>query len=102
MVVITAEQPICAHEKLTIFVVHWLTMRGAPQSWVDRRCCFQSTWHTVVAMRGTLETVRAAPSEGKKAGAVDFFFGGDIIIELGLGSAGEDLRQYCLVRLIRT
>ena len=38
-----------------------------------------------------LETVRTILAEGRKAGAVDFFIGGDINIELGLGNAGEDL-----------
>ena len=37
-----------------------------------------------------LETVRATLTEGRKASAVDFFVGGDINIELKLGSAGED------------
>ena len=49
----------------------------------------------MAAMRKTtprrLETVRDTLTEGRKAGAVDFFLGGDINIELRLGNAGEDL-----------
>ena len=38
-----------------------------------------------------LDTVRATLTEGKKqAGAVDFIIGGDINIEVRLGSTGED------------
>ena len=36
--------------------------------------------------------MRATLTEGKKAGAVDFFVGGDVNIEVRLGSTGEDLR----------
>ena len=35
--------------------------------------------------------MRTILTEGRKAGAVDFFVGGDINIELRLGNAGEDL-----------
>ena len=38
-----------------------------------------------------LETARATLTEGREAGAVDFFTGGDINIELRLGNAGEHL-----------
>ena len=38
-----------------------------------------------------LETVRATLTEGREAGAIDFFIGGEINIELRLGNAGEDL-----------
>ena len=38
-----------------------------------------------------LVTVRSTLTESRKAGAVDFFIGGDINIELRLGSAREDL-----------
>ena len=38
-----------------------------------------------------LETARTTLIEGRKAGAVHFFIGGDINIELRLGNAGEDL-----------
>ena len=38
-----------------------------------------------------LETVRAPLTEGKKAGAVDFFISGDLNTKLGLDNANEDL-----------
>ena len=38
-----------------------------------------------------METARATLTEGREAGAVDFFTGGDINIELRLGNAGEHL-----------
>ena len=39
-----------------------------------------------------LETVRNIMTEGRRAGAVDFYIGGDINIELKLVNTGEDLR----------
>ena len=44
-----------------------------------------------------LETVRATLIEGRKAGAVDFFIGVDINIELRLGNAGEDLHGFASI-----
>ena len=38
-----------------------------------------------------LGTVRATLTEGRKAGAIDFFIGGDINIEVRLRNADEDL-----------
>ena len=40
----------------------------------------------------TLEAVRDITGEGKKLGAVDFFIGGDINIELKLEPGDEDLQ----------
>ena len=60
---------LCPRESV-IFVVHGLTMRDAPPSWWDRRIM----------------------NEGKKMGAVDFYIGGDINIELELEDSGEDLQ----------
>ena len=37
------------------------------------------------------QTAKATLTEGRKAGAFDFFAGGDVNIELKLGNAGEDL-----------
>ena len=39
-----------------------------------------------------LETVRVTPTEGKRAGAADFFIGGDLHTELGLDNTGGDLQ----------
>ena len=39
-----------------------------------------------------LETVRVTLTEGKRAGAVDFFICGDLNIELGLDNTGGDLQ----------
>ena len=65
-------------------------MRGAPPSWWAQRCCFQFTCgRDEEDYIEALETVRATLTEEKKAGAADFFIGGDI--KLKLGSAGEDL-----------
>ena len=44
-----------------------------------------------------LEMVRATLIEGRKAGAVDFFIGVDINIELRLGNAGEDLHGFASI-----
>ena len=40
-----------------------------------------------------LETVRAVPTEEKKADAVDFFIGGDLYIELRLDNVDGDLQD---------
>ena len=41
---------------------------------------------------GALESVRAALTEGKREGAVDFFVGGDLNIELKLDIADDEHR----------
>ena len=38
------------------------------------------------------ETVRNIMNEGRRAGAVDFYTGGDINIEMKFGNTGEDLQ----------
>ena len=49
-----------------------------------------------------LGTVRATLTEGRKAGAIDFFIGGENNIQPRLGNAGEDfhgldsIQWYCL------
>ena len=40
-----------------------------------------------------LETVRNVMTEGRMAGAVAFYIGGDIDIEMKLGNIGEDLQE---------
>ena len=86
-VVIMGEQPFCAHEKSTSFVAHALTMRDAPPSWWDRRCCSLFFCRTVVAMRRTtsrpLGVLRNIMTEVRKTGT-DFCIGGDINIEITL------------------
>ena len=39
-----------------------------------------------------LETVRNVMTEGRMAGVVDFYIGGDINIQMTLGNIGEDLQ----------
>ena len=48
---------------------------------------------------GAFETVRIILTEGRKAGGVDFYTGGDVNIELKLGNANEDL--HCLDNIER-
>ena len=62
-------------------------MRGARPSWWSRRCSGRDEEDNIDA----LGTVRAALTEGRKAGAIDFFFGGANNIQPRLGNAGEDL-----------
>ena len=51
MVLTMVVQPFWSSGRLITFVAQGLTTRDAPPSWWARRCCFQFTCRTMVAMR---------------------------------------------------
>ena len=63
-VVITAKQPICAHGRSIIFVVHGLTMRGALGGHVDTALTDGRDEEDYIE---ALEMVMATLTEGRKA-----------------------------------
>ena len=73
-----------------------MIMRGAPPSrWVHRCCSLVFLPHSGRDEEDyieALETVRTILVEGRKAGAVDFFIGGDMNILLKLPK--EDLHGF--------
>ena len=72
-----------SHERCTAILLGAMTILSVylPHSGFDEDDYF-----------ATLETVRNIMDEGKKLGAVDFFIGGDINIELKLQLGDEDLQ----------
>ena len=89
------KQPSCVHGRSGTFVAHWLTMKDAPPIGWELRCCFlymSHSGHDEEDCIATLEAVRNNMNEGRKLGAVDFYIGGGINIELKLEDTGENIR----------
>ena len=91
--VITNAKQLCrAHGRLIISAAHGLNTSDAPPSWWGRRCCLLKTCRTAATMRRT--TSRSWKlAEGWKAGATDFFVGGNKDIEFRLDNVNEDVHD---------
>ena len=83
-------QRFFAHGRFTISVVPGFTMRDAQPFMVGSTMllsvCMPHSGRDEEDYIEALETVRATLTEWKKAGAADFFIGGDLNIEFRLGS----------------